>query len=41
LLKIIEDDSFREELIIKGRKLAEKYHINAVQQMYEMLYKSL
>ena len=41
LLKIIEEDVFREELIAKGRKLAEKYHIDAVRQMYEGLYKSL
>lgn len=41
LLKIIENDTFREELIGKGRKLAEKYHIDTVKQMYETLYKSL
>jgi glycosyltransferase involved in cell wall biosynthesis len=41
LLSIIEDDAYREGLIAKGRKLAEKYHIDNVQQMYETLYKSL
>ena len=41
LLKIIEDDVFRDELIQKGRKLAEKYHIDTVRHMYETLYKSL
>lgn len=41
LLKIIEDDAFREELIGNGRKLAQKYHIDTVQKMYEDLYKSV
>jgi glycosyltransferase involved in cell wall biosynthesis len=41
LLKIIEDDAFRVELIEKGRRLAQKYHIETVQKMYETLYKSL
>jgi glycosyltransferase involved in cell wall biosynthesis len=41
LLKIIEDNAFREELIGKGRKLAQKYHIDTVQKMYVDLYKSV
>jgi len=41
LLKIIEDDTFRAEMIRKGRAVAEKYQITKVQQMYENLYCSL
>lgn len=41
LLKIIEEDSFREELILKGKILAQKYRIDNVRVMYEELYKKL
>jgi glycosyltransferase involved in cell wall biosynthesis len=41
ILKIIEDDSFRNQLIEKGQELIKKYHIDQVQKMYDELYKSL
>jgi glycosyltransferase involved in cell wall biosynthesis len=41
VLKVIEDDIFREELIEKGQALVKKYHIDTVQKMYEDLYRGL
>jgi len=41
LLKIIEEDSFREELIEKGKILVQKYRIDHVRKIYEDLYQNL
>ncbi|MFN5334602.1 MAG: glycosyltransferase family 4 protein [Bacteroidota bacterium] len=41
LLKIIEEDSFREELIEKGKGLVQKYRMDHVRTMYEDLYQNL
>lgn len=41
ILKVIEDDIFREALIEKGQALVKKYHIDTVQKMYEDLYREL
>jgi glycosyltransferase involved in cell wall biosynthesis len=41
LLKIIEEDKFRNEIIDRGREVVQKYHIDRVLQMYADLYKAL
>jgi glycosyltransferase involved in cell wall biosynthesis len=41
LLKIIEEDTFREALIQKGKTLVQKYRIDHVRTMYEDLYQNL
>ena len=38
VLKVIEDDIFREALIEKGQALVKKYHIDTVQKMYEDVF---
>jgi glycosyltransferase involved in cell wall biosynthesis len=41
LLKIIEDDLFREELIQKGNELVKKYQLAQIQNMYQEIYATI
>ena len=41
LLKIIEEDVYRESLIKKGLERVQQFHINAILKQYADLYRSI